>query len=80
MPDRSAEIELTIKEKKIDLIFENNECIEEQRDIIISNSSLYIDDPFVLDEMNYNSLFGISELPIHKKNFTEIDAERRKGS
>lgn len=71
VPDRSAEIELTIKEKKIGLTFENNECIEEQRDIIISNSSLYIDDPFVLDEMNYNSLFGISELPIHKKHILQ---------
>lgn len=71
VPDRSAEIELSIKEKKIGLTFEKNECIEEQREIIISNSSLYIDDPFVLDEMNYNSPFGISELPIHKKNILQ---------
>lgn len=71
LPDRSAEIELSIKEKKIGLTFEKNECIEEQREIIISNSSLYIDDPFVLDEMNYNSPFGISELPIHKKNILQ---------
>lgn len=76
VPDKLAEIELSIKEKQIGLAFKKNECIQEQRDMLISNSSLYIDDPFVLDEMNHNLPFGISELPIHKKNVLQKLTQR----
>ncbi len=67
-PDKSAEIILSIKGKEIQLAFKGNECVQEDRQLDIFNSSLYIDDPFVLDEMNNNRTFGISELSIHKRN------------
>lgn len=63
-----AEIALSIKEKDIRLLFKKDECIEEKRQFEISNNSLYIDDPFVIDEMNHILTFGISELSIHKRN------------
>lgn len=66
-----AEIILSIKEKDIQLIFKNDECIQEERKLDIFNTSLFIDDPFVLDEMNNNSPFGISELSIHKRNILQ---------
>lgn len=66
--EEPAEIVLTIKEKDIQLIFKNDECIQEERQLNIFNTSLYIDDPFVLDEMNNKSPFWASELSIHKRN------------
>lgn len=66
--DEPAEITLSIKEKDIQLIFEENECVQEKRKLEIFNNSLYIDDPFVLDEMNNNLPFGLSEISIHKRN------------
>lgn len=69
--EEPAEVVLTIKGKNIQLIFENDECIREERQLNILNTSLYIDDPFVVDEMNNSSLFGISELSIHKRNILQ---------
>lgn len=66
--DEPAEIVLSVKEKDIHLLFKKDECIEEERQFGIFNSSLYIDDPFVIDEMNHNRAFGITELSIHKRN------------
>ena len=67
-PDEPAEITVSIKGKEIQLTFKGNECVQEDRQLDIFNSSLYIDDPFVLDEMNNNFTFGISGLSIHKRN------------
>ena len=59
--DELAEITLSIKEKEIYLAFKNNECIEAKRQHLdIFNTSLYIDDPFVIDELNNNLSFGIT--------------------
>lgn len=70
--DELAEITLSIKEKEIYLAFKNNECIEAKRQHLdIFNTSLYIDDPFVIDELNNNLSFGISELPIQKRNILQ---------
>lgn len=66
--NESAEVVLWVKEKNIQLTFKGDECVQEERQLEIINSSLYIDDPFVLDEMNNNSLFGMSGLPIYKRN------------
>ena len=63
-----AEIVLSIKEKDIRLIFKKDECIEEKHQFEILNNSIYIDDPFVIDEMNHILTFGISELSLHKRN------------
>ena len=67
-PDEPTEITVSIKGKEIQLTFKGNECVQEDRQLDIFNSSLYIDDPFVLDEMNNNSPYGISELSVHKRN------------
>ena len=66
--DTEAEVELKIKDKNIRLTFEKDECVQEERQLEIFNSSIYIDDPFVLDEMNNDSLYGRIGCSIHKKN------------
>lgn len=66
--DTEAEVELKIKDKNIRLTFEKDECVQEERQLEIFNSSIYIDDPFVLDEMNNDSLYGRTGCSIHKKN------------
>ena len=70
-PETVAELTLSIKGKNIKLQFVDNECIQEIRQLEMFNNSLYIDDPFILDEINNNSIFGISDFPINKKNILQ---------
>ena len=69
--EKPAEIKLTIKDKDIKLKFEQHECSQEERQIELHNNSIYIDDPFIIDEMNNDFTFGILELPIHKRNILQ---------
>ena len=43
-------------------------CQDEPAEITLSIKEKDIDDPFVLDEMNNNLPFGLSEISIHKRN------------
>lgn len=63
-----AEITLTVKDKDVQLIFEKDACIQETRQLDIFNRSLYIDDPFILDEINYPSFWSTAQLSMHKRN------------
>ena len=63
-----AEIILTIKDKDVQLIFEKDRCIQEIRQLDIFNKSLYIDDPFILDEMNSTTFLRSSQYAMHKRN------------
>lgn len=69
--DELAEIKLTIKNGDIKLAFEDDTCIHAIRERDIYSNSIYIDDPFVLDEMNNNHFMSYSELPMHKRNIIE---------
>lgn len=69
--DDNAEITLQIKGKKIQLTFSLDECVKSVRELAVSSTSLYIDDPFVLDEMNNVYSFFTTESSMHKKNIIE---------
>lgn len=70
--DKEANIILTIKGKRIELSFQKNKCLKAESNINILNSSVYLDDPFVLDELNnQNDRFlysGFNHLQINKRN------------
>lgn len=63
-----AELLLQIKGKKICLTFEKNECVGCKRELKLLNSSVYIDNPFVLDDLNEISLYSVRELPVMEEN------------
>lgn len=69
--DDNAEITLQIKGKKIQLTFSLDECVKSVRELAVSSTSLYIDDPFVLDELNNVYSFFTTESSMHKKNIIE---------
>lgn len=73
---KEAEITLLIKGKKIQLVFNLDECVASVRELGISNTSLYIDDPFVLDELNNLYSFFTMEESMQKKNIIESLKEK----
>lgn len=74
--EKDAEITLLIKGKKIQLVFNLDECVMSVRELGISNTSLYIDDPFVLDELNNLYSFFTMEESMQKKNIIESLREK----
>ena len=60
-----ADLELYVKDKKMQLQFENNSCIDFVKELSITNQAIYIDNPFVLDSLN-------------KISFNEMDAYLKK--
>ncbi|ASJ22233.1 hypothetical protein BHAMNSH16_11535 [Brachyspira hampsonii] len=50
--DIKASLELEIKNKKMNIEFKNNECIKFEEEFDIINNIYYIDNPFILDEIN----------------------------
>ena len=74
--EKDAEITLLIKGKKIQLVFNLDECVTSVRELGISNTSLYIDDPFVLDELNNLYSFFTMEESMQKKNIIESLKEK----
>ena len=79
--DKEADIILSIKGKDIHLTFEKDTCTRSMRELAISNTSIYIDDPFVLDELNNVFSFLTVEESIHKKKYCrKTEREKRKSS
>ena len=67
----NTEISLFVKDAEINLEFANNQCISNKRGIRLVNSTIYIDDPFILDELNQQEdLFGLpfSNLSMNRRN------------
>lgn len=69
----AASITLNVKGTKLHLEFKNNVCSAMQRDFDISNSSYYIDNPFVLDTLNRSMRGfpvgnGMNLLPLCERN------------
>lgn len=55
--NKKATLKLDIKGKDIELYFENNECKHLSRQIDITHKAIYIDNPFIVDELSkYNDL------------------------
>lgn len=52
-PDERAVIDATIREKKLRIEFENNNCIDMQQQINILNEAVYLDNPFVINYLNH---------------------------
>ena len=50
------DIVLTIKNKDIKIKFSNDRCIELEVPYKILHEAFYIDDPFIIDSLNINSL------------------------
>lgn len=75
--DKEADITLSIKGNNIRLTFEKDTCIRSIREVAISNTSIYIDDPFVLDELNNVFSFLTVEGSLHKKNIIEKLREKK---
>lgn len=50
--DKKTVLSLDIKEKQEKLFFDNNECRELQDNIKITHKAIYIDNPFVVDELS----------------------------
>lgn len=57
-----AHIELDIKDKVIKLIFEKNKCKNYYDEVGIAHKAVYIDSPYVIDQMNTLEQ-AISKLP-----------------
>lgn len=75
--ENEANITLSIKEKNIQLIFKKDVCVRTLRNLAISSTSIYIDDPFVLDELNNLFSFLIIDDSLQKKNLIEKLTETR---
>lgn len=56
--DREAAITAKIKGKKINLRFQNNRCQQVESNIKLLNTASYIDNPFVLDQIQQNRGYG----------------------
>lgn len=78
--EKEAAVMLLIKGKKIQLEFKNDECVNCVRELGISNTSLYIDDPFVLDELNNRLFLFTSDESMHQRNIVQkLTATKEKG-
>lgn len=78
--EKEAAVTLLIKGKKIQLEFKNDECVNCVRELGISNTSLYIDDPFVLDELNNRLFLFTSDESMHQRNIVQkLTATKEKG-
>lgn len=51
--DESAMVTVRVKGKEIDISFIKDTCKAIERQFVISNSSIYIDNPLILDQLNY---------------------------
>ena len=51
--DNDSEIELQIKDQTINIIIVNNELKQIQNEISLHTEAIYLDDPFVIDDVVY---------------------------
>ena len=60
--DCNAELQLVIKEKKVDITISDNSCIDFSSEIAIMHNAIYIDNPFIIDSLSsfnyFNSMDG----------------------
>lgn len=66
---KNSDVSLKIKDKSVNLIFEDNVCTEVNDEVNLFHKAIYIDNPFVIDELlNYK---GNVQNPINEK-LTEL--------
>lgn len=52
----TSNVELTIKNKNLDFVFQDDECVNVEANIKVLHEAFYIDNPFVIDYMSYERL------------------------
>lgn len=65
--DREAELELEVKGKKFKVTFDHNECSHYFTEFTILNNAIYIDNPFVVDQLG-----GWNELNAMEQHLKEL--------
>jgi predicted ATP-dependent endonuclease of OLD family len=68
-PEASGEIILTIKNKQLYMKIEQNECSEFSDDISLMHDAIYIDTPFIMDNVQLDYYNDMTPIPInHRTN------------
>lgn len=66
MPDTRTYIDLNLKTRNLKMGFYDNTCIHLEKDFEIINKAIYIDNPFVIDKMQYGN--SVDEMEYHLLN------------
>lgn len=69
VPEAAARINLSIKQKHLGLIFEDDSCSGYVSDMNLSNKAVYIEDPFVIDKVSDYSLLFSREFSSASEHF-----------
>jgi len=57
-------VELELKKRRIAIEFSNHKCVSLNSEIEILHKAIYIDNPFVLDQLDEDESYGIRENPL----------------
>ena len=73
--EKEATLSLIIKSQKQKLFFENNKCIQYEKNLRINHKAIYIDNPFIVDHLDgsYSNANTMEELLINLLNKKETD-------
>lgn len=77
-PEKVSRVCLTIKDKAIEFVISGNSEVSIKRYISLSKEIIYIDDPFVLDELDNRMLYKVNIRAKHRRHLLGklIDAEK----
>lgn len=66
--EEEALVEAEIKERKIRMVFRENNCLELQQQLNIMNEAVYLDNPFIVDCLNNGTsgMEGVERAAVHK--------------
>ena len=66
--EEEALVEAEIKERKIRMVFRENNCLELQQQLNIMNEAVYLDNPFIVDCLNNGTsgMEGVERVAVHK--------------
>ena len=75
-PDSKASVTATIKEKDVNLVFTGNKCVDIDMPIKIIHEAYFIDDPFILDDVNIRTM-GNSGSSLRNQMIRKITSPQR---
>lgn len=76
--EREAKITFEEGKQRADILFENNTCVKCQKDIMLFQKAIYIDNPFIVDcldrdgELNETDMY-LKDLLIHERKTSVMD-------